>query len=148
MRARQDLPRTSRFPLQRRQRRPQRRLEKRLLPRTMCCMRLRQSHPPAGPWPLPAPPAPSPATAQDRAQQRWEVLSKINSLVAEADRIAKRRLGKTDLTDAERIPRSTISGPGAGYVPARVRSWCRSAAEPAAGGVHSPAGGQLRVGHE
>ena len=39
------------------------------------------------------------------------------------------------------IPRSTVSGPGAGYVPARVRSWCRSAAGPAAGG-------QLRVGHE
>ena len=39
-------------------------------------------------------------------------------------------------------------GPGAGYVPARVRSWCRSAAGPAAGGVHSAAGGQLRVGHE
>ena len=60
--------------------------------------------PPASrPLAAPAPPAPSPATAQDRAQQRWEVLSKINSLVAEADRIAKRRLGKTDLTDAERL---------------------------------------------
>ena len=31
------------------------------------------------------------------------MLSKINSLVDEADRIAKRRLGKTDLTDAERL---------------------------------------------
>ena len=60
--------------------------------------------PPASrPLAAPAPPAPSPATAQDRPRQRWEVLSKINSLVAEADRIAKRRLGKTDLTDAERL---------------------------------------------
>ena len=60
--------------------------------------------PPASrPLAAPAPPAPSPAIAQDRAQQRWEVLSKINSLVAEADRIAKRHLGKTDLTDAERL---------------------------------------------
>ena len=59
--------------------------------------------PASRPLAAPAPPAPSPATAQDRAQKRWEVLSKINSLVAEADRIAKRRLGKTDLTDAERL---------------------------------------------
>ena len=60
--------------------------------------------PPASrPLAAPAPPAPSPATAQDRPRQRWEVLSKINSLVAEADQIAKRRLGKTDLTDAERL---------------------------------------------
>ena len=60
--------------------------------------------PPASrPLAAPAPPAPSPATAQDRPRKRWEVLSKINSLVDEADRIAKRRLGKTDLTDAERL---------------------------------------------
>ena len=58
--------------------------------------------PPTPPTPPPAPVGKA-ATAQDRAQQRWEVLSKINSLVAEADRIAKRRLGKTDLTDAERL---------------------------------------------
>ena len=68
------------------------------------------AEPPANkPVSAPTPPTPPPApvgkaaTAQDRAQKRWEVLSKINSLVAEADRIAKRRLGKTDLTDAERL---------------------------------------------
>ena len=59
--------------------------------------------PASRPLAAPAPPAPSPATAQDRAQKRWEVLSKINSLVAEADRIAARRVKETDLTDAERL---------------------------------------------
>ena len=69
-----------------------------------------RAEPPANkPVSAPTPPTPPPApvgkaaTAQNRARQRWEVLSKINSLVAEADRIAKRRLGKTDLTDAERL---------------------------------------------
>ena len=90
-----------------------------------------RAEPPANkPVSAPTPPTPSPApvgkaaTAQDHvlhetpavppasrplaapappARQRWKVLSKINSLVAEADRIAKRRLGKTDLTDAERL---------------------------------------------
>ena len=41
---------------------------------------------------------------------RWVVLSKINSLVAEADRIAKRRLGKTDLTDGGAPVPATCEG--------------------------------------
>ena len=57
----------------------------------------------------PAPPAPSPepvrtlANAQDRSRQREEVLGQINRRVAEADRIAARRVKETDLTDAERL---------------------------------------------
>ena len=56
----------------------------------------------------PAPPAPSPepvrtlANAQDRSRQREEVLGQINRRVAEADRIAARRVKETDLTDVER----------------------------------------------
>ena len=57
---------------------------------------------PTPPTPPPAPVGKAP-TVQDRARRRSQALSKIDRLVAEADRIAKRRLGKTDLNDAERL---------------------------------------------
>ena len=55
---------------------------------------------PLTPHPAPVEKAP---TAEDLAGQRWEELGKINYAVANADRIASRRLNSGDLSDAERL---------------------------------------------
>ena len=58
--------------------------------------------PPAPPSPAPEPVKPL-AAAEDRTRQRWEQLSKINPLIAEADRLAVKQSEKPDLTNVDRL---------------------------------------------